>query len=221
MIRDKQGFRSILLLMVAVFAVSLGGCTWQPKMFHPHAFDSGRTLPQGDVEIALQTFGAGISYGFGAGFEGRLAAALDGEEIGGVELALARTLRTRENAFASGMIGLEWFDASSPDFSGFRFVTGLTGSVYTQNRRFGLHLPLKVYYMSYNYEGYYIEGLHIGESYVHVDDQDEGGVFVPGIGLSVEGEHVSFRAAGNLPMREYIGKVEMLPFVGFRLGVKF
>ncbi len=210
------------LICLALTMAGLAGCAWQPKMFHPNDFDSGKALEKKQVEIAVQTFGAGINYGFGAGFEGQLTVAVDGEEIAGIELAFKRSLRARDNAFAAGIVGVERFDASSShDFSGHRFMAGLTGSVYTQSGRFGLHLPLKVYYMSYDYDGYVVEHAINRESYVHLDDQDEGGVFVPGIGMSVEGEHVAFRAVGNLPMREHVGKIEMLPYLGFRLGVKF
>jgi len=214
---DYPCFVSVAGLLCLTLAIAvLGGCVWQPKMFHPNDFDSGRVLPKGQTELAVQTFGAGVNYGFGAGFEGQLTVAMDSEEIGGVELAFKRSLRSRDNAFAAAIVGVEWFDASSHDFSGHRFVAGLTGSVYTENERFGLHLPLKVYYMRYDYRGF-----NRSDHYIFVDDQDDGAVFVPGIGLSVEGEHLTFRTAGNLPMREHVGKIEMLPYVGFRLGVKF
>jgi len=205
-----------------VLALSLvaGGCNWNPRMVHPNTFTSGKTLPAGRVEIAGQFFpGAALAVGLGRGFETRLGYCIAGEDIIGGEGQLTKTVWHDDYVYISSTAAWERFDAADPhDFDGWRGSIGATFSRYNKAGWFGFHVPVRAYYMEYDW----IKGFDEYRPSLEGEDlSGTGWVVTAGLGVSFEQPHWALRFAVNGPLQDSVKRVEVLPYVALQGAVRF
>ncbi len=209
----KLRIRSLLTLAL-VLVISLSGCGWKPRMLHPYTYSTGKVLDKGKTEVSVYApYGAGgsVAHGIAPGLEVRLAGGVEGDDIYGGQISFIKSLTRRETVFSSASIGYDLYSADEHDFSGYRFILGYTMSLYSRGGGVSLHLPLKLSYVDYDWPDGAPNHLTSGA----------GVVFVPGIGVSAQSDHVALRIAFNAPTRRYIEDMELYPAGGFQIALKF
>jgi hypothetical protein len=205
-----------VLVLVLGAALTLSGCNWEPRVMHPDMYASGKVMPGGKVEVAAGVIpGASIDLGLGGGMQLHAYGGYTGDDIYAGELGLTRSLVTRRNVYSSLCVGYGLLWADDHEYNARRAHLGHTVSVYTKNERFALHLPLKVYWLEYDWT----------RPVVYPDEpsrlRDDGIVVVPGIGGSIQGEHAALRLGMSVPLREDIGRTELFPALGAQVAVRF
>ena len=182
-------------------------------MVHPNVYSSGKVLPRGRVEFGAQFFpGATLGVGMGKGTELRANFGYTGDDITGGGFEFCKELYHENKIWISGSAGADWFNNSDTSFSGHRIMFGGTLSWYPVPGRVGLHFPMRGYYMTYKWDW---------ASSTVQNDTGDGYVFVPGMGLSVEGRYLAWKLGFNAPSTDYIGRTELLPTVGTQISVRF
>jgi hypothetical protein len=214
---DSDSTRLAPALLIGLLALVLSGGCWTPKMVHPYIYESGRVLQAQRVELAGQFFPAGsVAAGLGQGFAVRASYGYVGDDVVGWGGELTRSLYSRAPYYVSATAGGEWFESDDHDFSGRRWFGGLTGSWYPGSKCFGVHLPLRVYSMSYNWGTHFIEW---GGTRLEPEVGD-GVVFVPGIAVSFEGDHVAFRMGASGATVDYLDGIDLWPYVGAQVAIR-
>jgi len=204
-------------ILVGLVTLALSGGCWNPMMVHPYVYETGRVLEAGRVEVAGQVFPAGtVEAGLGKGLAVRGSYGYVGDDVVGWGGEVTRSIFSGPPYFVSLTGGGEWFESDKHDFSGRRWFGGLTGSFYPGSGRFGVHLPLRVYSMSYDWGAEFDEWIGTSPD----PESGEGVVFVPGIAFSIEGDHVAFRFGGSVPTSDFLDDVDLLPYVGVQLAVR-
>lgn len=198
-----------LARLTAVLTICLAttGCLWTPKLYHSDVFTEGRSRPIGKFELGGQVLpGGAFRLGLGQGFEGQFRVAIEGEEIGALEGALARSFELSEYVSSKVSIGYEDLSSGSNGFSATRVFLGFTTSLYSDQSGVALHLPVKLYHLDYNWI-----------NFLDKTRSRTGVYLVTGAGLSLSGKHVGLGLGANFPSQSSLGEVELLTTLGIQI----
>ena len=214
------GSGRVLILSLIASLAALGGCTWNPRMVHPNTFTSGRTLPARKVEIAGQFLpGASLAVGLGRGFETHFGYCATGDDIVGGELQLTRTLWHDDHIYVSSTAAWERYIAGDHhDFDGWRSSFGGTFSRYNKAGWFAFHIPVRAYYMEFDWTHGFDE---YHPSLRGEDWSGTGWVATFGLGVSFEQPHWAIKLAFNGPVPDSVRHIEMLPYWTLQAAVRF
>lgn len=221
------------LFLFIPFLILLGqcffGCRWTPNVYHHTAFQTGKVLESGQMAVGGQ--GAilyivptdfALSRGFPYGVELRGTIGITGIEVYGGGVELIKSVSKGNWLYTSASVDVDVFGNTGKSFLGYRGSVGYSLGFY-RTPRFGFYLPLKLYWMMYNWNDI--------DEYTGLGDEScSDFIFVPGIGLSWEYEHFIFRFAVNVPF-PFSGTVspgdllisdicecmEIAPFIGYQL----
>jgi hypothetical protein len=217
--RITPSYWAISVALVA--AILLSGCTWEPRMFHPDIYSSGKVLEKGKTEVAAQVVPGGqITCGVGKDAEIKGFVGIMGDDIWGGDITLTKSVYQKSLLYSSLSLGAGAFKADKHDFDGYRLSAGWTGSVYTRNGRFAVHVPFKVYWTHYQWRGL-TEFLWINQTGPWIDVENDGVYGVIGLALSVQGKNLALRWGINAPLHERLGEIDFIPMAGLQAAVKF
>ena len=204
-------------LVPAILAVLLFVGCWNPLMVHPYIYESGRVLEARRVEVAGQFFPAGsAAVGLGKGFSARATYGFVGDDVVGPGFELTRSIYSGDPFYVSATVGVDRFWAIDHDYDGHRWFGGITGSWYPGSRRFGLHLPLRVYRMSYDWGSYFDESSnHYPES-----ESGNGVVVVTGLVFILELAQLAVRGGVSRQNVDHIDNVELIPYWGVQVALR-
>jgi hypothetical protein len=211
----SRAFKTANLVAAGLIILLCAGC-WNPLMVHPYVYESGRVLKAKRVELVGHVFAAGsAAVGLGRGLSARATYGHVGDNVVGPGIELTRSIYSDDPFYFSATVGADRFWALEHNYNGHRLFGGITGSWYPGSRRFGLHLPLRAYWMSYDW------GAEFGEtSSDHRESESgEGVVFVPGLVFSLEWDHVAVRAGFSGPNIDHIDHVELFPYWGAQVSL--
>ena len=145
-------WRSIAALLSACLILSLPiACNWQPRTLHSDVYQTGRVHRIGHGELGVHVLpGVGLDMGLGGKTEVHLGYDVAGNEISGLEGRLTRGFLQTSPVYNSISFGADYLEARDRGFKATRFHAGHTLSLIGDDKVFGLHLPLQLYYLSYD-----------------------------------------------------------------------
>ena len=217
---NRRSNRVVGLVAAASIILLCVGC-WNPRMVHPYTYATGRVAKPGQAALSGQMLpgawmggSAGVSLGKGFALEGTYG--YTGEDVFGGGFELTRSIIEAKPRYVSFTAGADWFNNNEHDYDGYRVFFGPTLSIYPGGRKLGVHIPLRAYYMDYQW------GIGWNEGTTSEISEASGVKWfgVAGVGLSFDYSRLTLQAAMNVPTVKWIDEVEIYPYIGARVSLR-